>query len=312
MNVPRPLSVCLYLSLLLTLSFRVCVSAYGCVRTCVNDFYFSECKGSGTYCTQRTAAACCCCYGCYRWGIRLGSEKKQTTASCATRRDALRRWWWQAKKKTWGGISDRDGTQRRMGSIPTTINRKLNLQTHTCIHTVVLMYACIYVCIHDVGKLLMNQQRTCCLIDKWAQERKRERDAARERARERFCLREKREIRQSWLKSIVTVQVFVCTWASLSICVCVCMCDSAWNVWKNAANDGNGNQTTLALPAVVYTMWNSGMSKYLLVAWRLLRCCRVVVVAFAPDTRRLRRHTLQLNTMTWYWLNCFRCRLTPH
>lgn len=75
------------------------------------------------------------------------------------------------------------------------------------------MHACMHVCIHDVGKLLMNQQRTCCLIDKWAQERK--------RARERLSLREKREIRQSWLKSIVAVQVFVCTCASLSVYVYV-------------------------------------------------------------------------------------------
>lgn len=105
-------SISLSRSLLLTLSFCVCMSAYGCVRTCVNDFYFSECKGSGTYCTQRTAAACCfCCYGCYRWGIRLGSEKKNRLQQAA-QRDALRRWWWQAKKKTWGGINDRDGMGR--------------------------------------------------------------------------------------------------------------------------------------------------------------------------------------------------------
>lgn len=174
------------------------------------------------------------------------------------------------------------------------------------------MYACI--CMYTRRRQIVDEPTADVLLNWQMGTREKERGSQRERARERLCLREKREIRQSWLKSIVAVQVFVCTCASLSlcVCVCVCMCDSAWNVWKNAANDGNGNQTTLALPAVVYTMWNSGMSKYLLVAWRLLRCCRVVVVAFAPDTRRLRRHTLQLNTMTWYWLNCFRCRLTPY
>lgn len=47
------------------------------------------------------------------------------------------------------------------------------------------MDACIHVCIHDVGKLLMNQQRTCCLIDKWAQDRKREGESKRAAQAER-------------------------------------------------------------------------------------------------------------------------------
>lgn len=235
----------------------------------------------------------------------------------AAQRDALQRWWWQAKKKTWGGINDRDGTgrhgrQRRMGSIP-TINRKLNLQTHTSIHS--RTYACMYTCMYTRRRQIVDEPTADVLLN-W-QMGTREKERGREQESGSVWERREREIRQSWLKSIVAVQVFVCTCASLSLAVyvCVCMYDSAWNVWKNAANDGNGNQTTLALPclpAVVYTMWNSGMSKYLLVAWRLLRCCRVVVIAFAPDTRRLRRHTLHLNTLTWYWLNCFRCRLTPY
>lgn len=176
-----------------------------------------------------------------------------------------------------------------MGSIP-TINRKLNLQTHTSIHsrTYACMYACMHVCIHDVGKLLMNQQRTCCLIDKWAQERKRAAQSERE------------ERDQTKLIEINSRRTSVCMYMRVSLCVCVCVCMAARGMCEKTRpmTATAIKQRLPCLPAVVYTMWNSGMSKYLLVAWRLLRCCRVVVIAFAPDTRRLRRHTLHLNTLT--------------
>lgn len=47
--------------------------------------------------------------------------------------------------------------------------------------------------IYDVGKLLMNQQRTCCLIDKWAQERKREREIGQEMESKRAAQSEREE-----------------------------------------------------------------------------------------------------------------------
>lgn len=166
-----------------------------------------------------------------------------------------------------------------MGSIP-TINRKLNLQTHTSIHS--RTYACMYTCMYTRRRQIVDEPTADVLLN-W-QMGTREKERGREQESGSVWERREREIRQSWLKSIVAVQVFVCTCASLSLAVyvCVCMYDSAWNVWKNAANDGNGNQTTLALPCLpacrrlyYVEFWNVQVSSRRVETFTLLsRRCR--------------------------------------
>lgn len=122
----------------------------------------------------------------------------------------------------------------------------------------------------------------------------------REKESTRAAQSEREERDQTKLIEINSRRTSVCMYMRVSLCVCVCVCMAARGMCEKTRpmTATAIKQRLPCLPAVVYTMWNSGMSKYLLVAWRLLRCCRVVVVAFAPDTRRLRRHTLHLNTLT--------------
>jgi len=126
-------------------------------------------------------------------------------------------------------------------SIP-TINRKLNLQTHA--------YICIYLCMYE---------RTCCLIDKWAQER------------ERLTQRES-ERDQTKLIEINSRRTSVC----MSVCVTARgMCE------KTRPMTATAIKQTLA---VVY------MCAYIHILCGILECPSIFssrgdfYVVFAPDT----------------------------
>lgn len=139
------------------------------------------------------------------------------------------------------------------------------------------MYACI--CMYTRRRQIVDEPTADVLLNWQMGTREKERGSQRERARERLCLREKREIRQSWLKSIVAVQVFVCTCASLSLCVCVCMyvwqrveCVKKRGQWRQRQS----NNACLACRRLYYVeFWNVQVSSRRVETFTLLsRRCR--------------------------------------
>lgn len=157
-------------------------------------------------------------------------------------------------------------------SIP-TINRKWNLHTH-----------CIYTHTYS-GKLLVSRQADVLL--NWQMGIKREWLSLRKRERERAS-----RSRQSWLKSIVTVQVFVYMYVCLTARG---MCE------KTRPMDGN--QTTLI--AVYVEFWNVQVSSGRVETFTLPLLLRQRLCTW--HTRRPRRHTLYPKSTAAAVLKLFSC-----
>lgn len=252
MNAPRwivrlfvsrfgpPVSFCVY----------VCVYTY-CVHACVwKIFIFLNVEEVARTVHDApslpaAAAAAAATDEASVYGVRKKNIQTTTT-------DAV--WWWWQAETTWTWGPSRRELVRRGVCVQHTYYKQEMEFTHTCVHT------------HTAANCWWADKRTCCLIDKWAQEREAE--------------PEKREKeRATKLIEINSRRTSVCMYVSMYL-TARGMCEKTRPMMATAIKRRSSP-----------SMLNSGISKYLLAAWRLLLCRCLRVNVFAPDIRRARDDT---------------------